>query len=46
MGLGFARPSVNDAVAWSIDVGAAFDLLERPAPTLPPAPDEVLESDP
>ena len=46
VGLGFARPSVNDAIAWATDVTTAFDLLERPVPTLPPAPDEVLESEP
>ncbi|MBV9293482.1 MAG: TIGR00730 family Rossman fold protein [Frankiales bacterium] len=43
---GFARPSVRDAVAWASDVASAFDLLEQPRPQLPPAVEEVLESEP
>lgn len=43
---GFARPSIHDAIAWAADVPAAFDLLERPRPVLPPAADEVLEAEP
>ena len=44
--LGFARPSVHDAIAWAEDVPTAFDLLERTAPVLPPAPEEVIEAEP
>jgi uncharacterized protein (TIGR00730 family) len=43
---GFARPSVQDALAWATDVEQAFDLLERRITTLPPAADEVLEAEP
>jgi|SRR5581483_3274250 len=43
---GFARPSVRDAVAWATDVPSAFDLLEETRPQLPPAVEEVLESEP
>ena len=44
--LGFARPSVWDALAWTYDVATAFDELERRAPVLPPHVDEVLEAEP
>jgi uncharacterized protein (TIGR00730 family) len=46
VGDGFARPSVHDAIAWSAEVGEAFDLLERRPSLLPPTPDEVLEAEP
>jgi uncharacterized protein (TIGR00730 family) len=46
VGDGFARPSVYDAIAWTTDVDAAFDLLERRPMVLPPTPDEVLEAEP
>jgi uncharacterized protein (TIGR00730 family) len=44
--LRFARPSVQEALAWSTDVGEAFDLLERHPTVPPPSPEEVLEADP
>jgi uncharacterized protein (TIGR00730 family) len=44
--LGFARPSVWDAIAWTYEVPGAFDALERSAPVVPPRADEVLESEP
>ncbi len=46
--VGFARPSVNDALAWATEVGEAFDLLERhlPVPMPPPTAEEVLEAEP
>jgi uncharacterized protein (TIGR00730 family) len=44
--LGFARPSVHDALAWATGVGEAFDLLERHPSLLPPAAEEVLEAEP
>ena len=44
--LGFARPSVWDAIVWTYDVDAAFDALENRTPVLPPHADEVLESEP
>ncbi|HET7310844.1 MAG TPA: TIGR00730 family Rossman fold protein [Mycobacteriales bacterium] len=43
---GFARPSVNDAIAWATTVTEAFDLLEQHPSLLPPTPDEVLEAEP
>jgi uncharacterized protein (TIGR00730 family) len=44
---GFARASVQDAVAWASSVPEAFDLLERhPSILPPPAADEVLEAEP
>src|SRR3954468_13126245 len=43
---GFARPSVQDAIAWATTVREAFDLLERHPSLLPPTPDEVLEAEP
>jgi uncharacterized protein (TIGR00730 family) len=45
---GFARPSVHDALAWTTDVGEAFDLMERglPVPMPPPTAEEVLEAEP
>ena len=45
---GFARATVNDALAWTTDIGEAFDLLERglPAPMPPPSAEEVLEAEP
>ena len=44
---GFARATVHDALAWTTDVGEAFELIERglPAPP-PPSAEEVLESEP
>ena len=44
---GFARATVHDALAWTTDVGEAFDLIERglPAPP-PPSAEEVLEAEP
>jgi len=44
--LGFARPSVWDALSWTYDVTSAFDALEHRVAVLPPHADEVLESDP
>src|SRR5437764_1431523 len=44
--LGFARPSIWDAVSWTYDVNSAFDALDRHAPVLPPHADEVLEAEP
>jgi uncharacterized protein (TIGR00730 family) len=44
--LGFARPSVWDAVTWVTTVEAAFDACERRTPVLPPAGDELLEAEP
>ena len=44
--LGFARPSVWDAVTWTYDLEAAFDALERRTTVLAPHADEVLESEP
>lgn len=44
--LRFARPSVQDALAWATDVGEAFDLLEQHPTVPPPSPEEVLEADP
>jgi uncharacterized protein (TIGR00730 family) len=46
IGAGFARPAVRDAVVWARDVREAFDALERPTPTLPPAEEEILEAEP
>jgi uncharacterized protein (TIGR00730 family) len=45
---GFARPTVNDALAWATDVGEAFELIEKhlPVPMPPPTAEEVLESEP
>lgn len=48
---GFARPSVNDAIAWASSVSQAFDLVEqqlarRKPSVLPPAAEEVLEAEP
>jgi hypothetical protein len=45
---GFARATVHDALAWTTEVGEAFDLIERglPAPMPPPSAEEVLESEP
>jgi uncharacterized protein (TIGR00730 family) len=43
---GFARPSVDDAIAWATEVGEAFDLLAAHPALLPPTPDEVLEAEP
>lgn len=44
--LGFARPSVHDAVQWATDVPTAFDLLEQRPPVLPPTAEEILEAEP
>src|SRR4051812_47702120 len=46
--LEFARPSVHDAIVWTKDVGAAFDVIERHLAELmpPPSAEEVLESEP
>jgi len=44
--VGFARPSIHDAIGWASAVGEAFDLLERRPALLPPTPDEVLEAEP
>lgn len=44
--LEFARPKVWDAIAWTANVTDAFDALERRTPVLPPASEEVLESEP
>ncbi|HET7408045.1 MAG TPA: TIGR00730 family Rossman fold protein [Mycobacteriales bacterium] len=44
--LGFARASVWGAVSWVHSVDDAFAALEGPAPTLPPAPAEILEAEP
>lgn len=45
---GFARATVHDALAWTTDVGEAFDLIERglPVPMPPPSAEEVLEAEP
>ena len=45
---GFARATVHDALAWTTDVGEAFDLIERglPAAMPPPSAEEVLEAEP
>ena len=44
---GFARATVHDALAWTTDVGEAFDLIEGGLPALPPpSAEEVLESEP
>lgn len=43
---GFARPSVWDAIVWTADISDAFDALERPTAVLPPAREELLESEP
>jgi uncharacterized protein (TIGR00730 family) len=43
---GFARPAVRDAIAWTTQIGVAFDLLESHPPRLMPTAGEVLESDP
>jgi uncharacterized protein (TIGR00730 family) len=45
---GFARPTVNDALAWATDVDEAFELIERhlPTPMPPPSAEEVLEAEP
>jgi uncharacterized protein (TIGR00730 family) len=43
---GFARPAVRDAIAWTTDIGEAFDLLESHPPRLLPTAGEVLESEP
>jgi len=43
---GFARPTVNDALAWATEVGEAFDLLEQHLPMAPPTAEEVLEAEP
>jgi uncharacterized protein (TIGR00730 family) len=42
---GFARASVNAAIAWTTDVETAFDQLERRGQVPPPAVDEVLEAE-
>jgi uncharacterized protein (TIGR00730 family) len=42
----FALASVQEAVAWATDVGAAFDLLEQHPSLRPPAAEEVLEAEP
>jgi hypothetical protein len=44
--LGFARASVWGAVSWVHSVDDAFAALEGPAPTLPPAPADILEAEP
>jgi uncharacterized protein (TIGR00730 family) len=44
---GFARATVHDALAWTTDIGEAFDLIERGLPASPPpSAEEVLESEP
>ena len=45
---GFVRPGALDALHWTRDVAAAFDVIERGRvePTLSAAPDELLEAEP
>ena len=43
---GFARATVQEAVAWARDVGEAFDLLEQHPSLLTPTAEEVLEAEP
>jgi len=43
---GFARPSVDDAIAWATTVPAAFDALEHAPTVRPPTGEEVLEAEP
>ncbi len=42
---GFARSSVRDAITWTSEVNAAFDLLEAPRALIRPLAGEVLESE-